>query len=241
MGPQLGYYYPEIVLEADLHGPGINAQGAFVPGGWPVHAARAHEGLRLEPHLREQRQPRPVPREALRARRLGARRARRGTTSTGASACRWRRSTRARSAASRRSSRSPCTARCPAPSLVGGKPYAIARQRSTYGEEALSLAALRDMTTRPRRRPSGASGTRPTSSASPSTGATRTATPPPTSRPASSRAARRGTNKLLPTLGTGNYDWRGFISQDEHPHDVGGPGRAPAQLEQQARARLADR
>ena len=35
MGPQLGYYYPEIVLEADLHGPGINAQGAFVPGGGP--------------------------------------------------------------------------------------------------------------------------------------------------------------------------------------------------------------
>ena len=35
MGPQLGYYYPEIVLEADLHGPGIQAQGALVPGGSP--------------------------------------------------------------------------------------------------------------------------------------------------------------------------------------------------------------
>ena len=35
MGPQLGYYYPEIVLEADLHGPGMHAQGALVPGGGP--------------------------------------------------------------------------------------------------------------------------------------------------------------------------------------------------------------
>jgi acyl-homoserine lactone acylase PvdQ len=34
----------------------------------------------------------------------------------------------------------------------------------------------------------------------------------------------RGTNKLLPTLGTGDYDWRGFLSQWEHPHDVSGPG-----------------
>jgi hypothetical protein len=32
MGPQLGYYYPEIVQQMDLHGPGIKAQGAAVPG-----------------------------------------------------------------------------------------------------------------------------------------------------------------------------------------------------------------
>jgi acyl-homoserine lactone acylase PvdQ len=35
MGPQLGYFYPEIVLEADLQGPGISARGAMVPGGGP--------------------------------------------------------------------------------------------------------------------------------------------------------------------------------------------------------------
>src|SRR5215204_4270684 len=32
MGPQLGYYYPEIVEQEDLHGPGINAQGVAGPG-----------------------------------------------------------------------------------------------------------------------------------------------------------------------------------------------------------------
>ncbi len=31
MGPQLGYYYPEIVMQADLHGPGIDAQGIVAP------------------------------------------------------------------------------------------------------------------------------------------------------------------------------------------------------------------
>ncbi len=35
MGPQLGYYYPEIVVEQDLHGPGILSQGGAVPGGGP--------------------------------------------------------------------------------------------------------------------------------------------------------------------------------------------------------------
>ena len=32
MGPQLGYYYPEIVYQMDLKGPGINTQGVSGPG-----------------------------------------------------------------------------------------------------------------------------------------------------------------------------------------------------------------
>ena len=32
MGPQLGYYYPEIVMQIHLSAPGIEAQGAAVPG-----------------------------------------------------------------------------------------------------------------------------------------------------------------------------------------------------------------
>ena len=32
MGPQLGYYYPEIVQQMHLSGPGIEAQGVAVPG-----------------------------------------------------------------------------------------------------------------------------------------------------------------------------------------------------------------
>src|SRR5262249_6036148 len=31
-GPQLGYYFPEVVLEYDLHGGGIDVRGVAVPG-----------------------------------------------------------------------------------------------------------------------------------------------------------------------------------------------------------------
>ncbi len=32
MGPQVGYYVPQILMEEDLHGPGIDARGASFPG-----------------------------------------------------------------------------------------------------------------------------------------------------------------------------------------------------------------
>ena len=32
MGPQVGYYMPQILMEEDLHGPGIDARGASFPG-----------------------------------------------------------------------------------------------------------------------------------------------------------------------------------------------------------------
>jgi acyl-homoserine lactone acylase PvdQ len=32
MGPQVGYYVPQILMEVDLHGPGIDARGASFPG-----------------------------------------------------------------------------------------------------------------------------------------------------------------------------------------------------------------
>jgi hypothetical protein len=32
MGPQIGYYVPEVLMEEDLHGPGIDARGATGPG-----------------------------------------------------------------------------------------------------------------------------------------------------------------------------------------------------------------
>jgi acyl-homoserine lactone acylase PvdQ len=32
MGPQVGYYVPEVLMEEDLHGPGIDARGATFPG-----------------------------------------------------------------------------------------------------------------------------------------------------------------------------------------------------------------
>ena len=106
--------------------------------------------------------------------------------------------------------------------LVGGKPYAIARQRSTYGEDGLSLAALRDMTVG---RGSTVKGFWDSANQFGFTFNWGYANRDTTAYFSSGKLPRRapGTNKLLPTLGTGNYDWRGFISQREHPHDVAGP------------------
>ncbi|HEX5097512.1 MAG TPA: penicillin acylase family protein, partial [Acidimicrobiia bacterium] len=34
----------------------------------------------------------------------------------------------------------------------------------------------------------------------------------------------RGLDRRLPTLGTGDYEWRGYLREQQHPHSVQGPG-----------------
>lgn len=114
MGPQLGYFYPEIVLEGDLHGPGINAQGSMVPGGAPTSSSAA-------PRTTPGASPPRVTTTATSSSSSSATRtappprAARTTTSTRAAAGRWRPSTPARSTAYRSASTSPCTVRSRAP------------------------------------------------------------------------------------------------------------------------------
>ena len=52
MGPQLGYYYPEIVQQIHLTGPGIEAQGVAVPGAAMYILIGRTTRLRVEPHVR---------------------------------------------------------------------------------------------------------------------------------------------------------------------------------------------
>ncbi len=87
MGPQLGYFYPEIVMQADLHGGGVDAQGDRRPD-LALRVHRAGEGLRLEPHERGQREHAAVPREAVQPRQHARPRANPPTTSTTANASR---------------------------------------------------------------------------------------------------------------------------------------------------------
>jgi hypothetical protein len=221
MGPQLGYYYPEIVLEADLHGPGINAQGAFVPGGspylllgrtkdyaWSLTTASNDNRDQFLEKLCEPDGSAPtrssrhyVYRGQCRAMTLFD-----AGTLGGVEKI------------------FPVTVHGPVSGtvLVGGQPYAIARQRSTYGEDGLSLAALRDMTVG---RGSTVKGFWDSANQFGFTFNWGYANRRTTAYFSSGKLPRRapGTNKLLPTLGTGNYDWRGFISEWEHPHDVAGP------------------
>jgi acyl-homoserine lactone acylase PvdQ len=221
MGPQLGYYYPEIVLEADLHGPGIQAQGALVPGGspyvligrtkdyaWSLTTASSDNRDQFLEKLCEPDGSAPT----RDSRHYVYRGQCRAMTTFDAGTLDGVPQVY------------PITVHGPVfgTVTVGGKPYAIARQRSTYGEDGNSLAALHDMTTGRGRTVNGFFDSANEFGFTFNWGYANRDT---TAYFSSGKLPRRAphTNKLLPTLGTGNFDWRGFISRDEHPHDVGGP------------------
>ncbi len=220
MGPQLGYYYPEIVYQEQLQGPGIDAQGAAVSGlglyiligrtrnyAWSLTSAgNDNEDVFAE------RLCVPgggVPTRATQSYMFRGR-------------CRAMRIFDAGSLAGKEI-KFPVTVHGPVigTATVHGKPYALARKRSTYGQDVLSLGALKAMTEG-------------------------RATSPPrfwkyanrfgftfnwgyVSRKATSffssgllPVRARGLDRRLPTLGTGGYEWRGSLSELAHPHDIAG-------------------
>jgi acyl-homoserine lactone acylase PvdQ len=222
MGPQLGYYYPEIVLEADLHGPGIQAQGALVPGGgpyvligrtkdyaWSLTSASNDNRDQFLEKLCEPDGSAPTrdSRHYVYQGRCQAMETFDAGTLDGNPV------------------RYPVTVHGPVfgTATVGGQPYAISRLRSTYKEEGISLGALRDMTLG---RGRTVDGFFDSANEFGFTFNWAYASRRNTAYFSSGKLPRRapGTNKLLPTLGNGNYDWRGFLSEREHPHDVSGPG-----------------
>ncbi len=213
MGPQLGYFYPQIVLEAGLHGAGIEAQGAFGPGigpytligrtreyAWSLTTAQNdNRDTFLERMCGERRY-------RYRGRCVPMRRFVAGTLGAGGGQP-------ARELAFDTTVHGPVFGYA----RVGGRRHAVVRARSTYGREAVSLGALRDMTLGRGRTVRGfyraankfeftfnwawmshgdvayfSSGRIP--------------------------RAERGLNELLPRLGTGRYDWKGFVARDDHPH-----------------------
>jgi acyl-homoserine lactone acylase PvdQ len=110
-----------------------------------------------------------------------------------------------------------------ATATVGGKPYALSRQRSTFGRDGLNLAALKHMTegkaTTPARFWKIANEFGFTFNWA---YVSRRATAYFSSGLLPRRA--RGLDRRLPTLGTGHYEWHGFLGKRKHPHDVSGPG-----------------
>ena len=119
---------------------------------------------------------------------------------------------------------------------VGGKPYALSRKRSTFGRDGLNLAALHDMTagkaTTPQKFWKAANQFGFTFNWA---YASRKATAYFTSGRLPKRA--RGLDRRLPTLGTGKYEWKGFLRAAPAPARRERAERAAAQLEQPARRR----
>ena len=145
MGPQLGYYYPEIVQQIDLHGPGINAQGIAVPGlamyiligrtqdyAWSLTSA-GHD-------VRDVYAERLCEPDGSAPTRASTHYEYKGT-------CRAFEDFNA-GTLNGRPVRYKVSVHGPvfATATVGGRPYALARRRSTFGRDGLNLAALKDMT-----------------------------------------------------------------------------------------------
>jgi len=222
MGPQLGYYYPEIVQQIHLEGPGIKAQGIAVPGlamyvligrtpnyAWSLTSA-SHD-------------VRDVFAERL-CNRNGSKPTRASTHYLYKGRCRALKDFNAgqlegQALRFKKSVHGPVIGTA----TVGGRPYALARKRSTFGRDGLNLAALKDLTE------GKASTPQKFWKAANQFGftfnwayASRKATANFSSGLLPRRA--RGLDRRLPTLGTGRYEWRGFLGEREHPHDVSGPG-----------------
>jgi acyl-homoserine lactone acylase PvdQ len=221
MGPQLGYYYPEIVQQIHLEGAGIKAQGAAVPGlamyiligrtenyAWSLTSA-GHDvrDVFAEPLCNPD-----------------------GSTPTRASThyryrgeCRPFRTVNAGVLAGeaisfQQSVHGPVIGTA----TVGGRPYALSRKRSTYGRDALNLGALKDMT---EGKAGNAQGFYRSANQFGFTFNWAYVNRRTTAFFSSGRLPVRaaGLDRRLPTLGTGDYEWQGFLRQNQHPHDERGP------------------
>ncbi len=222
MGPQLGYYYPEIVQQIHLSGPGIEAQGVAVPGmamylligrtpdyAWSLTSANHDVRDVFVERLCEPDGAGPTaesdhylfngecrPFVEFDAGTLN------GTPI-----------------------RYPTSVHGP---VIGtatsdGVPVALTRQRSTFGRDGLNLAALKDMTEGRADTPERFYETANQFGFTFNWGYTsRTDTAFFSSGLLPVRAS--GLDRRLPTWGTGEYEWRGFLDQRSHPHDKRGPG-----------------
>jgi acyl-homoserine lactone acylase PvdQ len=221
MGPQLGYYYPEIVEQIHLEGPGIRAQGAAVPGlamylllgrtnnyAWSLTSAshdvrdvyveqlcnlNGSRPTRASTHYRFKGRCRAM--KDFNAGKLGGKDLAFKTTVHGGVI---------------------------GTATVHGRAVALSRRRSTYGRDALNLAALKDMTegkgSTPKRFYKAANQFGFTFNWG---YANRSAT----ANFSSGRLPVRPKHldRRLPTVGTGKYEWRGYLSESQHPHGTSGP------------------
>ncbi|MDH3706535.1 MAG: penicillin acylase family protein, partial [Acidimicrobiia bacterium] len=216
MGPQLGYYYPEIVQQIHLSGPGIEAQGVAVPGmamyiligrttdyAWSLTSAN-HDVRDVFVEVLCEPDGSPA-----------------STTSEHYLFDDECRSFEMVEAGELNGTplRYPVTVHGP---VIGtatseGQPVALSRKRSTFGRDALNLAALKDMTEGEAQRP------RDFYRIANQFGFTFNWAYTSRSRTAFFSSGllpkrARGLDRRLPTLGTGDYEWRGFLGERRHPH-----------------------
>jgi acyl-homoserine lactone acylase PvdQ len=220
-GPQLGYYYPEIVYQQHLEGPGINAQGVAVSGlgaylligrtkdyAWSLTSAQNDN---VDTFAEELCEP-------------GG-----GTATRASKGYMYNGRCKAMTMfdAGKLGGKEivfPKTVHggVIATATVKGKPYAFTHQRSTFGRDGLNIGALKAMTegraTTPQKFYEYANRFGFTFNWGYNSRST-------TAFFSSGLVPKRakGLDRRLPTLGTGQYEWKGFLGQKDHPQDTVGP------------------
>ena len=220
MGPQLGFFYPELFNEVDAHGGGIHVRGAMLAGLPYVLIGRTRDYAwsatsagndNTDQFLEELCNPdgSPATRASTHYRYKGRCRA---MTTFDAGTLAATSTEPATRVTFRETVHGPVSGTV----TVAGKPYAVAKLRSSRGREALNVLLIESLNAgrlhSARDLPRFTRGFSFTFNwfyvdhrdiAFFSTGRLPVRAP--------------GTNPSLPTLGTGQYDWRGFLSTRQHP------------------------
>ncbi len=221
MGPQLGYFYPEIVMQADLHGGGIDAEGIVAPISPYVFIGRARDyawsltsagSENTQQFLEQLCNPdhSPPTRESTHYMYNGECIAMKtfdaGTLGAG-------NGEPEREITFLETVHGPVSGTV----TVHGEPYAVASDRATRGREPAGELAFSDFD-------SNRVHTVHQFFEAANELETTFNIPFIDSKQIAYFSAGRlpilapGTDPSLPTLGTGQYDWRGFLSMEQHPH-----------------------
>jgi acyl-homoserine lactone acylase PvdQ len=223
MGPQLGYFYPEFFLEVDAHGGGIDVRGGALPGlpyvligrtrDYAWSATSASNDI-IDQFLEELCNPdgSPATRSSTHYMYMGICRP---MKTFNAGTLQATSTEPAKYVSFKETVHGPVSGTV----TVGGKPYAVANLRSTRGREATagllgsslnggSVHSAKDFN-----RAAGGFG---------STFNLFYVDHRDIGFFSAGRLPIRapGTNPSLPTLGTGDYDWRGFLKRQQHPQAI---------------------
>jgi len=223
MGPQLGYFYPEIVMQADLHGGGVDAEGVVAPispyvfigrgkdFAWSLTSAGSENTQQFLEKLCNPDNSLPtresnhymhngqcIPMTHFDAGLLGE-----GNGEP------------AHELEFMETVHGPVSGTV----TVGGQPYAVAKERSTRGREPAGELTFSELDSNLVHSPEQffkAANNLGTTFNLPYVDSTHIAYFSSGLLP----VLAPGTDPSLPTFGTGQYDWRGFLSQEQHPHEI---------------------
>jgi acyl-homoserine lactone acylase PvdQ len=229
MGPQVGYYYPQFLMEMDLHGGGIDARGAAFPGvslyvllgrGKDFSfSATSSDGDVIDQFLEQLCNPDgSAPTAASTSYLYKGKCTPMKTFDAGV--LKGANGQPDQQVTFKSSVHGPISGVV----TVGGKPYAVALDRSTRGHDIDSARFFDDLNTNQvhsARDFVNAAERKMLFTFNWFYADNRDIAFASTGRlPIRAKGVYPG----LPTLGTGQYDWRGFLAPNAHPHAINPPG-----------------